>query len=71
MGKQTSKTKNWVQYYDKRNILDEITDESVDFILDERLRDEILSGTSCVHRSACNRHMLPGVYFKVAWNREG
>ena len=44
MKKQTPKSKNWIQYYDDRNILDEITDESVDLILGEHLRDEILSG---------------------------
>jgi predicted DNA binding CopG/RHH family protein len=44
MDKQTAKTKNWVRYYGERYILDEITDESVDLILDEHLRDEILSG---------------------------
>jgi predicted DNA binding CopG/RHH family protein len=44
MNKQTPKSKSWIRYYDDRNILDEITDESVDLILDEHLRDEILSG---------------------------
>ena len=44
MGKQTAKSKNWIRYYDERNILDEITDEAVDLILDEHLREEILSG---------------------------
>jgi predicted DNA binding CopG/RHH family protein len=44
MSKQTPKSKNWIRHYDERNILDEITDESVDFILDEHLRDEILTG---------------------------
>ncbi len=44
MNKQTPKSKNWIRYYDDRNILDEITDESVDLILDEHLCDEILSG---------------------------
>ncbi len=43
MNKQTPKPKNWIRYYDDRNILDEIIDESVDLILDEHLRDEILS----------------------------
>ena len=43
MNKQAPKSKNWIRYYDDRNILDEITDESVDLILDEHLRDEILS----------------------------
>ena len=44
MNKQSPKQKNWIRYYDDRNILDEITDEAVDLILDEHLRDEILSG---------------------------
>ena len=44
MRKQASKPKNWTRYYDDRAILDEITDESVDMILDEHLRDNILSG---------------------------
>lgn len=44
MKKQAAKPKNWIRYYDDRNILDEITDESVDLVLDEYLRDEILSG---------------------------
>ena len=44
MSKQTRKSKNWIRYYDERNILDEITDESVELILDEHLREEILSG---------------------------
>ena len=43
MNKQAPKSKNWIRYYDDRNILDEITDESVDLILDEHLCDEILS----------------------------
>jgi predicted DNA binding CopG/RHH family protein len=44
MSKQNAKSKNWIRYYDERNILDEVTDETVDLILDEQLRDEILSG---------------------------
>ena len=44
MSKQNAKSRNWIRYYDERNILDEITDEAVDLILDEHLRDEILSG---------------------------
>jgi predicted DNA binding CopG/RHH family protein len=44
MNKQAPKLKNWIRYYDDRNILDEITDESVDLVLDEHLRDDILSG---------------------------
>ena len=44
MNKQNPKLKNLTRYYDERNILDEITDESVDLILDGHLRDDILSG---------------------------
>jgi len=44
MKKQTSKQKNWIQHYENIDILNEITDESVDLILDERLRDDIVSG---------------------------
>ena len=44
MKKQASKPKNWIQYYDDRDILNEISDESVDLVLDERLRDDIVSG---------------------------
>ena len=44
MKKQASKSRNWIQYYDNHEILDEITDEPVDLVLDERLRDEILAG---------------------------
>ena len=38
------KSKDWIGYYEDRNILDEITDESVDLSLDDRLRQDILSG---------------------------
>jgi len=41
MEKRVSKPKSWSQYYDDRDMLNEITDESVDLVLDERLRDEI------------------------------
>ncbi len=44
MKKQAPKPKNWIRYYDDRNILDEITDESVDLIVAEHLREDILSG---------------------------
>ena len=43
MSKHNAKSENWVRYYDERNILDEITDEAVDLILDEHLRDDILA----------------------------
>jgi predicted DNA binding CopG/RHH family protein len=44
MNKHNSKLKNLTRYYDERNKLGEITDESVDLILDGHLRDDILSG---------------------------
>jgi predicted DNA binding CopG/RHH family protein len=44
VNKQNPKLKNLTRYYDERNMLDEITDESVDLILDGHLRDDILSG---------------------------
>ena len=44
MKKQEKKSEDWIDYYDPGNILDEITDESVDLSLDERLRQDILSG---------------------------
>jgi predicted DNA binding CopG/RHH family protein len=44
MSKQNAKSNNWIRYYEEHNILDESTDETVDLILDEHLRDEILSG---------------------------
>jgi predicted DNA binding CopG/RHH family protein len=42
--KTSSRSRDWTRYYDERDILNEITGESVDLILDEHLRDEILSG---------------------------
>ena len=44
MKKKESIAKNWIQYYQDHDILNEITDESVDLVLDERLRDDIVSG---------------------------
>jgi predicted DNA binding CopG/RHH family protein len=44
MRKQEKEPKNWIEYYEDGNILDEITDESVAFTLDDRLRQDILSG---------------------------
>jgi predicted DNA binding CopG/RHH family protein len=44
MSKQNAKSNNSIRYYEEHNILDESTDETVDLILDEHLRDEILSG---------------------------
>jgi len=36
--------KKWAEYYDQENILNEILEESVGFILDEGLRHDIVSG---------------------------
>ena len=44
MKKHVSKTENLIKYYEDRDILNEITDESVDFLLDEHLREDIVSG---------------------------
>ena len=44
MKKQAPKLKSWSRYYDDRDILDEIIDEPVDLVLDERLREDIVSG---------------------------
>ncbi|MBW2030516.1 MAG: hypothetical protein JRJ03_10735 [Deltaproteobacteria bacterium] len=44
MRKKQEKDKVWKDYYDRRNILDEISDEAVDFTLEGDLREEILSG---------------------------
>jgi predicted DNA binding CopG/RHH family protein len=42
--KKTDRSRNWIKYYDERSILDEITDDPTDLVLDEGLRQEILSG---------------------------
>jgi len=44
MKKQAPKSKSWIRYYDDRDILDEITDEPIDLVLDKQLREDILSG---------------------------
>lgn len=44
MKKETRDKKDWGKYYEDRNILDEILGESIDFTLDDNLRQEILSG---------------------------
>ena len=44
MNKRVRKENDWAEYYDDRNILDEITDESVYLSLDDNLRQDILSG---------------------------
>jgi len=44
VNKQQKKGANWVEYYDRKNILREITDEAVDLSLDDHLCRDILSG---------------------------
>jgi len=41
---QKTRPKKWVEYYDRKNILDEIMEESVTFILDEGLHQDIVTG---------------------------
>ena len=45
MKKKEKENKDWINYYEGRNILDEIADETVDFSLNGDLRKEILSGS--------------------------
>ena len=42
MKKHNNKLKDWVKYYDGKNILSEISDESVDLSLEDSLRQDIL-----------------------------
>ena len=44
MKKQINTSKDWIGYYEERDILNEIDDTSVDLSLDKRLRQDILSG---------------------------
>lgn len=44
MTKQEKKSKEWIDYYNQTNILDEIIDEPIELSLDEQLRQNILSG---------------------------
>ena len=44
MKKQEKKPKDWIGYYEQTNILDEITDEEVNFTLNDQLCQDILSG---------------------------
>ena len=44
MKTQRKKTKDWIKYYEERNILNEISDESPDLSLEENIRKDILSG---------------------------
>ncbi len=42
--KKAKKKKDWIKYYEDRDILDEVIDDPADLVLDEGLRLEILSG---------------------------
>ncbi len=42
--KKLKKQKDWIKYYEERDILKEVTDDPADLILDDGLRQEILSG---------------------------
>jgi len=42
--KSRKKDKDWIKYYEERDILNEVTDDPADLILAEDLREEILSG---------------------------
>jgi hypothetical protein len=42
--KKTKKQKDWIKYYEDRDILNEVTSDPSDLVLDEGLRREILSG---------------------------
>ncbi|HDM77283.1 MAG TPA: hypothetical protein ENG51_12580 [Deltaproteobacteria bacterium] len=44
MNKQKTGEKDWIKYYNHKDILNEITDETVEFSMDENLRQDILSG---------------------------
>lgn len=42
--KNRKKDKDWIKYYEERDILNEVTDDPADLILAEGLRQEIFSG---------------------------
>jgi hypothetical protein len=42
--KKAKKQKDWIKYYEDRDILSEVIDDPADLVLDEGLRLEILSG---------------------------
>jgi len=43
MKKENQKLNNWIDYYEGVDILSELSEEPVEFILDDRLRQDILS----------------------------
>ena len=45
MGKTIDRIKNWAEYYDHSDILEELLEEPAHFSLDPELRKEILSGS--------------------------
>jgi len=44
MKKNNNKLKDWAKYYDERDIMSEVLDESVDLSLEDGLRRDIRSG---------------------------
>ena len=42
--KKAKKQKDWIKYYEGRDILNEVADDPTDLVLDEGLRQEVLSG---------------------------
>jgi len=44
VGQKKPETKDWSEYYDQVDILDELLEEPVHFSLDDQLQKEILSG---------------------------
>jgi len=44
MTKQEKGIRDWAEYYDHKNVLEEIMDKSFELSLDEHLRQDILSG---------------------------
>jgi len=43
MKKENQKLNNWIDYYDRVDILSELSEDPVEFILDDQLRQDILS----------------------------
>jgi len=43
MKKENQKLNNWIDYYERVDILSELSEDPVEFILDDQLRQDILS----------------------------
>lgn len=43
MEKKRRKTRDWAEYYDEKDLLDELVGDSIEFSLDEQLLKDILS----------------------------